>query len=638
MDGASRVRHHPSMLCCRIICLVLGSLFAQTPTLADVYDFARAPAFDRATLSPDGLRVSFIEQRGGKQSVFVREVTGTTARATLSVEPPRERIHECQWIDSRYVLCATILTERKQHTIVESTRLYTIDSSLSRAKALASASWQNASLVDATPHRGEEALVQHDPEGHGFPEVVELNVVTGKSRVVLKSKPPVRSWMSDGRGNVRLGVGYEKSRASVLARMAGSHEWRQIIDQDLSDVDAIGPLALGANDALFALKHHKGRTALFRMNLIDRSSARVLFSDSLYDVSGPVELHPSTRELLAVRYLAESATYKAFDENEAKLREWIESLLPSATNTIASRSLDNRIMLIVSSSDTSPPSVFFADAQRRRLELLAHQYPELEAQSLAPTTAFMYAARDGQRIPAYLTLPRVSRQPARAVVLPHGGPETRDVKGFNPVVQFLAAQGFAVLQMNFRGSLGYGAGFAAAGAREWGGVIHNDITDAARWLVANRIADPAHICIVGISFGGYAALMGAVKESQWYACAASFAGPADLMALGRHLERSAQAALWRERLGSDMRALWETSPLAHAARSETPILIVHGLRDAVVPVSQSRRLARELKRQSKPHEYVERADCDHDLTAESCRFAVFTAFRDFIQGAGAAKE
>jgi len=603
--------------------------------LADVYEFARAPAFDRGALSPDGSRVSFIEQHDGKQTVFVRELAGVSHRATLTVEPPRERIQECQWIDQRFLLCTTTITERKQHAIIESRRLHAIDSMQHRAKLLTNPSLQSASIVDATPHDREDVLLQHDPEGRGFPEVVELNVVTGKSRVVVRSRPPVRSWMSDGRGDVRVGIGYEKTRASVFARSSNSEEWKEVVQQDLSDPEAIGPLAIGPNGDLFALKHHQGRTALITMRLSDRFSAKVVFADSLYDVSGPVELHPSTRELLAVRYLAEGSAVKVFDESEAKLREWIDGELPSATNTITSRSQDNRMLLIVSSSDSNPPSVYWADAERRRLELLGHQYPELESRALVPMQAFMYAARDGQRIPAYLTPAHTRSIPARAVVLPHGGPETRDAKGFNPLVQFLSAQGFAVLQMNFRGSLGYGAGFAGAGAREWGGVIHNDITDAARWLVANRIADPAHICIAGISFGGYAALMGAVKESQWYACAASYAGPSDLMALAQYLERNAQAALWRERLGTDLRALWQTSPLAHAARSETPMLIMHGPRDAVVPISQSRRLARELTNEGKAHRYVERADCDHDLTVESCRLAVFSELRDFLQSAGA---
>jgi dipeptidyl aminopeptidase/acylaminoacyl peptidase len=184
--------------------------------------------------------------------------------------------------------------------------------------------------------------------------------------------------------------------------------------------------------------------------------------------------------------------------------------------------------------------------------------------------------------------------------------------------------------MNFRGSLGYGAGFAGAGARQWGGVIHNDITDGARWLVEQKIADPERLCIVGSSFGGYAALLGAARESEWYACAASFAGTSDLMAFYQFTQRLPDAPMWRERLGDDARALWRMSPLALAWRIETPVLLMHGRRDAVVPISQSRRLARELRKAGKQHELIERSDCDHHMTADGCRVAMFTALDGFL--------
>jgi dipeptidyl aminopeptidase/acylaminoacyl peptidase len=242
-----------------------------------------------------------------------------------------------------------------------------------------------------------------------------------------------------------------------------------------------------------------------------------------------------------------------------------------------------------------------------------------------------YKSRDGETIPAYLTLPMngpVSDLPT--VVLPHGGPETRTAQAFDPLVQFLAAQGYAVMQPNFRGSFGYGAGFAAAGAGQWGGVIHNDITDATRWLVAQRIADPNRICIAGLSFGGYAALLGAARESQFYVCAASFAGVADLMALAQYTDRLQDAEVWRQRLGTDDRGLWQMSPMARIHTIETPILMVHGRLDPVAPISQVRRFARALRKAGKSHELIERDDCDHHMTVQSCRVAWFSELTRFL--------
>jgi dipeptidyl aminopeptidase/acylaminoacyl peptidase len=187
--------------------------------------------------------------------------------------------------------------------------------------------------------------------------------------------------------------------------------------------------------------------------------------------------------------------------------------------------------------------------------------------------------------------------------------------------------------MNFRGSFGYGTRFAAAGVGQWGGVIHNDITDGARWLIETRRADPLRMCIVGLSFGGYAALLGAARESQWYACAASFAGATDLMALSEYTSRLQDAEVWRERLGRDRRALWQMSPMAHLRHVETPVLILHGRNDPVVPVSQSRRFSRALRDTGKQHEYVEPVECDHEMTVEACRMVFFDRLQQFLTAA-----
>ena len=282
-------------------------------------------------------------------------------------------------------------------------------------------------------------------------------------------------------------------------------------------------------------------------------------------------------------------------------------------------------------SDADPPSFYVFDDEQRTLKLIGHAFPEIEASTLASMRSTHYPARDGQRIPAYLTLPtdgEARRLPV--IVLPHGGPETRTWKRFDPLVQLLAAKGYTVFQMNFRGSFGYGAGFALAGAGQWGGVIHNDITDGTRWLIERGIADPTRICIVGASFGGYAALLGAARESEWYACAASFAGVSDLLALSQQTSGLFDADVWKQRLGGSSQALWQMSPLGRVHTVETPVLLMHGRLDVVVPSSQSRRFARELREAGKEHRFLSRTDCDHDMTIESCRIAFFENLADFL--------
>src|SRR5688500_2427989 len=503
MDDAAAIRHHRCMSKVRVeraaavLALVSSAVFANG---VDVRHFARAPQFEYASLSPDGARVSYVDQVDSRQIVFIRDLDGSNVAATLRLEPPTERIRWCGWADSRFVLCGTTLTTRKQHAVVESTKLYAIDAKTSTAREIAARreGGHRDQVIDLTPSTPQFVLLQFDTEGRGFPEVFELDITNGKTRTVVRSHPPIRSWMSDGRGVVRLGLGYEGQTATLFVRASGGAQWEPLITQSLVDPEAIGPLAFGArDDELYVLKHHRGRAALFSLSFDRASAPALLLADPLFDIGGPLVLDPSTRELLAVSYQREAPSVHVFSERERKLRAWLDRELPNAVNDIASRSLDGSRLLVRSSSDTNPPSLYIADVSSQRLRKLGDQYPELESEALTPMRSLMYAGRDGQRIPAYLTRSTNASNPGPAIVLPHGGPETRDVREFDPLVHFLAAKGYAVLQMNFRGSLGYGAGFAAAGAQQWGGVIHNDITDGARWLIEQKIAAPQRMCIVG---------------------------------------------------------------------------------------------------------------------------------------------
>lgn len=602
---------------------------------ADVRVFAHAPALALATLSPDGAYLSYAEQSGGRQTVVLRVLRDGAQRPTLSVESKRERIRWCDWAGPAHLLCGTIVPIRRPERVSEETRLYAIDAADGRIRELNArlADPVRDEIIDLLPRRPGHVLLQHDPVGRGYPEVSELDVRNGALRRVVRTHPPITRWMSDGRGEVRLGIAYGGATASLFVRRPGlADDWTVFLQQSLTDPEAIGPLAFGADpDELYVVKHHQGRAALFHTNTARSDVPSLLFAHDIYDVGGPLLLDPRTRALLAVQYLAHHEELHFFDDNAAALQARLNQHLADTVNLVVSATADGRYRLVRSVSDTDPPSLYLFDSGKQSVTLVGHQYPQLEGRELARTRPMTYRARDGQIIPAYLTLPangKVNGLPA--IVLPHGGPETRTIQTFDPLVQFLASQGYAVLQMNFRGSLGYGARFAAAGAGQWGGVIHNDITDGARWLVEQKLADPARLCIVGVSFGGYSALLGAARESEWYACAASFAGPTDLMAFAQYTQRLQGAGLWKERLGGDQRALWQMSPMARVRTVETPILLMQGRNDPVVPVNQARRFARALRNAGKQHQFIERTDCDHEMTIEACRMMFFTELRRFL--------
>jgi dipeptidyl aminopeptidase/acylaminoacyl peptidase len=267
-----------------------------------------------------------------------------------------------------------------------------------------------------------------------------------------------------------------------------------------------------------------------------------------------------------------------------------------------------------------------------RLELVAAANPGLAAYELAPMQPIIYTARDGTKIPGYLTLP--VRAPATGkpplIVMPHGGPHARDSWGFDSWVQFLASHGYAVLQMEFRGSSGYGTQWFEAGFRDWGGVPYDDVIDATRWALAQGHGDPARTCIVGGSYGGYMALLAATRNDGLYKCAVSIAGVSDLIEL-RNDERFFQNwQIANADLAPDAKKLKADSPRNHADGVNIPMLLIHGARDYTVEVDHTTMMDAALKRAGKPHETVIIKDTDHYFREDPARRALFGALGRFL--------
>lgn len=612
--------------------LVLLTGTGMTARADDVFDFARAPAMSIVTLSPEGQWISYVRQEGANQQLVLRLLSNDAEQATLQVESKHERIRWCDWSGADRLLCGTVRPVRRPDRVSEATRLYAIEARSGKVREL------NLRLPDAVrdnvidlwPSGPDRVLLQHDPTGSGHPEVSELDVRNGELRRVVRAQPPISRWMSDGEGTVRLGIATTPLTATLFTRSREGSPWEVKLQQSLSDSQAIAPLAFAGMGSLFVLGHHQGRAALFSWSLAGNEPPTLLLADPVFDIDGPLLLDPRTRQLISIRFAGEDERQHFFDPVVQEQHRWVDGQLPDTFNALVAMSRDGKLRLIRAASDLDPPSFYVHDTRTQALKPVGHEYPELEGRDLLPMSVTSYRARDGQIIPAYLTMPRGTEEPVPAVVLPHGGPETRVVKGFDPLVQFLAANGFAVLQMNFRGSFGYGAAFAAAGAGQWGGVIQDDITDGAKWLVSEGVADPARLCIAGESFGGYAAMLGAVREPRLYACAASFAGVSDLMAFRQYTQRLQSAVTWDARLGDDQQALWRMSPLAEVASLSAPVFLMHGRLDPVVPVAQTRRFARELRVAGKPHRFLERVECDHEMTIEACRVEFFSEIRQFL--------
>lgn len=285
-----------------------------------------------------------------------------------------------------------------------------------------------------------------------------------------------------------------------------------------------------------------------------------------------------------------------------KIQARLDRAMPNSVNVTIDWSEDKKRALVWSGSASDPGAYFLLDRSTAVMNLVAEPYPGMDPDLLAPVKLVRYQARDGLSLPAYLTLPK-AREPKGLplIVLPHGGPFIRDQWEYDPLVQLLANRGYAVLQPQFRGSTGFGKEFVTRGYGEWGQKMQDDLDDGVDWLAKSGQIDPRRVCIVGSSYGGYAAMWGAIRNPERYRCAASFAGVSDVSAMLRYDRQLFSATryfrLWRNRIGgegkTDLRAV---SPLNFADKLKIPILIGHGEKDARVPVKQSRLMVDALTR------------------------------------------
>jgi dipeptidyl aminopeptidase/acylaminoacyl peptidase len=487
-------------------------------------------------------------------------------------------------------------------------------------------------ILHRLPDDPENVLVQLDDDGNIFPSVFKLNIRNGRLSQIVRQREPVLHWFADRDGAVRFGYGFTDTtkKGIYMARDSADGDWRVLDRFALFDSEHWRVAGFSVTkDSLLVLSNHNGRDALFEMDLADKSDQQLLFADSTYDIDGPEEW-PTDGRLIGVSYETDRPQLELFDPAARTVQRAVDSALPNKVNRLVSASRDSKRLIFISYSDVQAPRYFLLDLTAVRLIEIGQENSALRNKALAPMRTVKIPIADGQIMQGYLTLPPDSSgKNLPTVVLPHGGPYSRDSWHFDDLLQMLVSRGYTVLQMNYRGSTGFGQAWLDAGFQGWGTVMHDDITSGARWLVKEGIADPKRMCIVGWSYGGYAALIGAVKEPDLYRCAVSIAGVSDLAKLQyqeRRFYGGRQAA--KNAIGSE--DLEAQSPRRRAAEIKVPVLLVHGTSDIQVRFEHSREMDKALTREHKPHEFIVIKDGDHSLTLPAMRTTLYQALERFL--------
>ncbi len=638
---------------------VLAAPGLAAPLAEDAKAFGTRETVQTMALSPDGTKVAMLVGGPGAMTVLqVADLNSGKIDALTNSDGRPQSLYWCNFAGNSNLVCQYGGIEPFQNMLVSFSRLMTIRTDGSAMKPLG----QKASDRDARVRQDDGAVVDWLPGDEGtvlvareyVPEVNTTGSILGRTKdglgvdlvnlanlkitPVEAPRPRVDRYMTDGRGKVRIYTASDTQNESSLLtgtmrikyRAAGSGDWRDLGTYDSRDGSGYVPLAVDADaDALYALKGSGGRNALVKVKLDGSLAETQVATHPTVDIDDVVRLGSGQR-VIGYTYADDRRHHVYFDREYSALQASLSKAIPNQPLVdFLGGSTDGSKLLIYASGDTAPGTFYRFDKASRKLEELAAVRPLLANRTLARVTTVRIPASDGTQVPSYLTLPAGSSgKSLPAVVLPHGGPSARDEWGFDWLAQFLAARGYAVIQPNYRGSSGFGdAWLAQNGFQGWRTSI-GDVTAAARYLVAQGIADPKRLAIVGWSYGGYAALQSAATEPDLYKAAVAIAPVTDLAMLKKEFDDFTIARLARDFIGTGPHLI-EGSPLRNADKIRVPVLLVHGDRDANVGIAQSEKMAAALR--GRQVEFLRYKGLDHQLDDSEARIEMLTRIGDLLE-------
>jgi dipeptidyl aminopeptidase/acylaminoacyl peptidase len=517
----------------------------------------------------------------------------------------------------------------------ENWRLYDVDLTTMQHRDLTPFEGVQAQILATEKELPSEVLVGLNRDNPALHDVYRLDLATG-DLVKEVENPGFAGWVADTKLVTRVGVGLEPDGSLVVkVRDGADGDWRLLLTLPAEDALTSAPIAIGPDGttmlAMSSLGADTGR--LVRLDL-GSGAVEVIAEDPDADVSG-VRLHPDTREPQIVTWVKERTEYRVLDPALEADVAAIRALHPGDPDIVAHDHSD-MVWLVAFTNDTGPIPYFLYDRQRREGRFLFDHRPELSQYELAPMEPFSFQARDGLTIHGYLTFPPgAGREGLPMVLNVHGGPWARDAWGFDPEAQWLANRGYLCMQVNFRGSTGYGKAFVNAGDREWGNAMQNDLTDAVEFAIGQGWADRERVAIYGGSYGGYAALAGVTFTPDLYRCAVDIVGPSNLKTLIETIPPywQPQIALFYQRVGNpatDAEFLWSRSPLSRAASIKTPLLIAQGANDPRVKQAESEQIVAALRHAGIDYEYMLFPDEGHGFAKPENRLKFYAAAERFL--------
>jgi dipeptidyl aminopeptidase/acylaminoacyl peptidase len=493
---------------------------------------------------------------------------------------------------------------------------------------------QQTNVIHSLPDNPDHILISY-PEKKGiYPAVFKVNIHSGISEKIVKAQKPITSWLVDRDGKPLMGHGMSDGESKLLIRNQDDDELVDISDRPLFKTGYFTPLEQGLSDNTMYVSSSigKGRAKIYHYNYEKNLILSKIYEHPRVDVEDIIYSR-SKNKILAVYYVDDVFQYSFFDK---KFEDFFNKLSQNFIDNnirILNYNENGEYSVVASGNDHSPTDYYIYNKNNDEFKLLVSNSKALENFTLSPVEPITYFSRDGLEIHSYLTKPINIYGEMPGIIMPHGGPWARDALSYNDWAQFFANRGYVVLQPNFRGSTGYGNIFTNLSIGEWGGKMQEDLTDGVKWLVKEKIVDPNRICIVGASYGGYAALMGAIKDPELYRCAISYAPVTDINSYINTYKNFPDNDLLRMRVmgNSPKSYLKERSPSKQTIKIKIPILLAHGNNDIRVDIKHSKSMVKSLQKTKKNYKYIELENESHFLLQNDNKIKLFHEMEIFLK-------
>jgi dipeptidyl aminopeptidase/acylaminoacyl peptidase len=653
-----KTRLNQGLFAALLLCLSIAVAAAEL----GVEDFVKLPSSRDAKISPDGKHLSLVLRKEGEDVLAVIDLATREPVSSFRVSGRTRAVGNVTWVnDERLVYTVTesyawnkrrfsngeligVNVDGKKHKLIFGYRSgeSTLNTKLRKNKA----NNGNQEIIDLLEGDDKHILIAFYPwrlignSWHNNPDaetlIYKLNVYTGKTKKVEALPYANAKAITDNQGNVRFAVAVDDSNHQVISyKPEVDSEWQEWSLQGFEG-DYIRPLSFTADNQKVYVSANAGQStrALYLFDF-ETNGFEKIKHDERVDITMLLRDYSGNR-VVGVGTDLGLPKYSYIDSNDkkAKAHRMLMGAFRGQDIVITSATKDGALAVAYVYSDINSGNYYLFETESLQATYLASKRKWLDPKLMAQTDSMTFETRDGATIYGYVTLPKGKGKNVPLVVLPHGGPHgVRDYWGFDWEVQLLAHHGYGVLQVNYRGSGGFGLDFEESGHGKWGTMMQDDITDATKALIDSGVADSSRVCIYGHSYGGYAALMGAVREPELYRCVIGSMGVYDLPMMfkeGDIADRESGLAYLRQALGEDQEDLQSRSPAYNANKIKAEVLLIHGARDERAPIEQAESLQKALKQAGVPYQWLEIGNEAHGYYDEQNRLTVYSKVLAFL--------